>query len=750
MSVQTAGALSLGILLIALTSLFGQIAAPDTTISCPNVLWTDRQNVAINGNSIRKAGGVDNTWDAGAVSAQSIQSGDGYVEVTVDALDTYRMFGLGNGDSSAGYEDIEFAAYLSGDTLKVFEGGEERGSFGALAVGDVVRVAVAGGTVNYYHNGQFFYTSTVTVIPYPLIVDTSFSDTGARLSNVHLCIGAFTPPTPTPTQAPTVVATPTANPSCEPVAWANPINVTATGNSIQKTGGADNSWNAGAASTRAIQSGDGYVQATVDDITSHRMFGLSHGDTNANNGDIDFAAFLGGSALLAYERGLYRGVVGDLAVGDVVRVAVEGGVVRYYRNGNLVYTSATTPIYPLLVDTSINSTGGRITDVLICGADLGPSGLGTPTPAATSTVTSTPTVVVATATATATATQFSVLTPTQIRTPTSTLTAMPTATRSATRIPTQTATRTPTRIVVPTNTTAPFVTGTPAAGCPSFPADNIWHRNIAALPTLTLSDNYVASISTGGSLHANFGSGTWNGGPIGFPVITVPGTQPRVPISFQYAGDSDPGPYPVPTDAPIEGGPNSTGDRHVIVVDRDNCDLYELYNAFPQSDGSWQAGSGAHWNLNSNALRPNDWTSADAAGLPIYPSLVTYDEVQSGVIRHAMRFTAPDTQDVQIWPARHHSSGLSDPNKPPMGVRMRLKASVDISGYPTQLRVILQGLKDYGMFLADNGDPWEFDGMPDPRWNNNILQDLGNLHGSDFEAVDESSLMVDPNSGQSR
>ena len=167
-------------------------------------------------------------------------------------------------------------------------------------------------------------------------------------------------------------------------------------------------------------------------------------------------------------------------------------------------------------------------------------------------------------------------------------------------------------------------------------------------------------------------------------------------------------------------------------------------------DGSWDAGSGAKWLLTSNALRPDTWTSADAAGLPIYAGLARYDEVPAGVIHHALRFTAPSTQQAYMWPARHYASNSTDPNLPPMGLRVRLKASVDISGYPTQLRVILQALKDYGMFLADNGSSWYISGAPDERWDNDILHMAGNLHGSDFEAVDESGLMVDPNSGQSR
>jgi hypothetical protein len=222
-------------------------------------------------------------------------------------------------------------------------------------------------------------------------------------------------------------------------------------------------------------------------------------------------------------------------------------------------------------------------------------------------------------------------------------------------------------------------------------------------------------------------------------------------MDFTYSAESEPGPYPIPPDAPIEGGPDSDGDRHVAVIDTGSCVLYELYHAWPQPDGSWHAGSGARWDLKSNSLRPDGWTSADAAGLPLVPALVRYDEVMSGEIRHALRFTVPSTQKAHIWPARHDAGESHDPDLPPMGLRVRLKAGVSISGYPTEVRVILQALKDYGMFLADNGDPpWNIDGTPDERWNNRTLKMLENIKGSDLEAVDESGLMVDPNSGQSR
>src|SRR5205823_4070793 len=226
---------------------------------------------------------------------------------------------------------------------------------------------------------------------------------------------------------------------------------------------------------------------------------------------------------------------------------------------------------------------------------------------------------------------------TRTNTPPSTPTAPATGTPAGTNTPASTATGTNTSVSTSTATPTPAATGTPTGPCPMFPADNIWNRNIAALPTHALSSNYVNSIGLSTAVHADFGAGLWNGGPIGIPFVTVPGTQPLVPVSFTYADESDPGPYPVPTDAPIEGGPNSTGDRHVLVVNRDACTLYEMYYSFPHADGSWNADSGARFPLTSNALRPNTWTSADAAGLPILPGLVSYDEVASGVIRHAIR-----------------------------------------------------------------------------------------------------------------
>jgi len=290
----------------------------------------------------------------------------------------------------------------------------------------------------------------------------------------------------------------------------------------------------------------------------------------------------------------------------------------------------------------------------------------------------------------------------------------------------------------------------PAIGsCPVLPADNIWNTPIDTLPVAANSAAYINTIGSSKGLHADFGSGTWDGAPIGIPFVTVPGTTPKYPATFTYQSESDPGPYAIPLNTPIEGGPSSSGDRHVIAVDSDNCILYELYSAYPQN-GSWQAGSGAIFNLKSDALRPDTWTSTDAAGLPIFPGLVRYDEAASGAIRHAIRFTVPQTKKAHVWPARHDASSLTGAAYPPMGQRFRLKASFDISGFPSEVQVILTALKKYGLILADNGSSWYLSGAPDSRWNNDNLHLLGNVPGSAFEAVDVSSLMVDPNSGQAK
>ncbi len=297
--------------------------------------------------------------------------------------------------------------------------------------------------------------------------------------------------------------------------------------------------------------------------------------------------------------------------------------------------------------------------------------------------------------------------------------------------------------------TGPQDTGNGTIGCSVFPDDNIWNTPVDTLPVAANSTAYIASIGANTGVHPDFGSGTWDGGLIGIPYIVVTGTQPKVPIRFvEYGDESDPGPYPIPPDAPIEGGANASGDRHVLVVDAGNCMLYELYHAFPQADGSWHAGSGAIFDLQSNALRPANWTSADAAGLPILPGLVRYDEVAAGEIRHALRFTVPQTRREYVWPARHFASSLIDTAYPPMGQRFRLRADFDISGFSFEVQVILRALKKYGMIVADNGSSWYISGAPDERWNNEQLHELRQVLGSDFEAVDVSSLLLSPDSGQ--
>ncbi|MBP7687178.1 MAG: hypothetical protein KA765_04700 [Thermoflexales bacterium] len=286
------------------------------------------------------------------------------------------------------------------------------------------------------------------------------------------------------------------------------------------------------------------------------------------------------------------------------------------------------------------------------------------------------------------------------------------------------------------------------AGCPLQPADNIWNVPIDNLLPDANSAAYIDTIGLNAHVHADFGSGTWLGFPIGIPYTTVPGTQATFSVIFQWPGESDAGPYPIPPDVPIEGDPNGNGDRHILLVDRDNCTLYELHAAHKVGN-QWYAGSGAIFDLNSNALRPDTWTSADAAGLPILPGLARYDEVAAGEINHALRFTAPQTRGEYIWPARHEASNLTGAQYPPLGQRFRLKASFIIdNSFSPHAQVILRALKKYGMILADNGSSWYISGAPDERWDNDVLHELDVVYGSDFEAVDESSLMVNVNSGQ--
>jgi len=281
-------------------------------------------------------------------------------------------------------------------------------------------------------------------------------------------------------------------------------------------------------------------------------------------------------------------------------------------------------------------------------------------------------------------------------------------------------------------------------GCRVFPADNFWNVPVNTLPVHPNSAAWVDSIGRATGFHMDFGSGEWDGGPIGIPYNLTPAKTLLVPITFdEYGDESDPGPYPIAANPQIEWG----GDHHLLIVHAGECKLYELYHSHNEG-GVWYAGSAAVWDLNNNLLRPDGWTSADAAGLPILPGLARYDEISAGEIRHALRFTAEQTAGY-IWPARHQTD---DPQNslPPMGARFRLKASYDISGYPAELQVLLRAMQTYGIVLADNGSNWYVSGAPDARWDNDMLHLLDALQGGDFEAVDTSALMIDPNSAATR
>jgi hypothetical protein len=283
--------------------------------------------------------------------------------------------------------------------------------------------------------------------------------------------------------------------------------------------------------------------------------------------------------------------------------------------------------------------------------------------------------------------------------------------------------------------------GATIAGLQVFPPDNPWNRDVSLEPVDPNSANLIASIGLTTGLHPDFGT-VWNGAPNGIPFVVASGTQAKVPVTFTYADESDPGPYPIPSNAPIEGGSSSTGDRHILIIDKDNKRLYELFSAYPQGTG-WRAGSGAVFDLTSNQLRPSGWTSADAAGLPIFPGLARYDEavVQSS-INHALRFTVARTRRAYVAPATHYASSNTDPNLPPMGMRVRLKTGFDISSYPPSVRVILTALKKYGMFVADNGSNWYISGAPDPRWSDDDLATIRQVKGSDFEVVKMGAVVT--------
>jgi hypothetical protein len=279
-----------------------------------------------------------------------------------------------------------------------------------------------------------------------------------------------------------------------------------------------------------------------------------------------------------------------------------------------------------------------------------------------------------------------------------------------------------------------------------FPDDNLWNKDISASPVDSNSNAIITFIGTGVSVHADFGAGQYQGSTIGIPYTVVDAQQAMTPINYQAYGDeSDPGPMPISLSAPIEGDPNpGTGDRHVLVLDNVNCFLYELFSSYPQT-AAWNADSGAVWDLLADEQRPWTWTSADAAGLPVFPGLVRYDEIAAGQIRHAIRFTASKSKAAMTPPASHWAGNSTDPNAPPMGMRLRLKASFNGSSYSPANQVILAAMKKYGLILADNGSSMYISGAPDDRWDNNDLHNLGNLHASDFEVVQITPLYTSAN-----
>lgn len=273
------------------------------------------------------------------------------------------------------------------------------------------------------------------------------------------------------------------------------------------------------------------------------------------------------------------------------------------------------------------------------------------------------------------------------------------------------------------------------AGCPLFPATNAWNQRVDRLPVAVGSAAIVATIGASKGVHADFGSGLYKSKRIGIPYDVVTRKTKRSRVTFDYDDESDHVGYPIPRDVHLEGG----SDRHALLVDRDACRLYEL-GGLERRNGRWHAWAGATWRLRSNQLRPAGWTSADGAGLPILPGLARYDEVRAGAIRHALRFTVASTRRAYVYPARHYASDRTDPSFPPMGLRLRLRASFDTRGFPRQSRIVLGALKRYGMILADNGSDWYVSGAPDQRWSNDDLHSLGRVKGADFEVVDTSSL----------
>lgn len=295
--------------------------------------------------------------------------------------------------------------------------------------------------------------------------------------------------------------------------------------------------------------------------------------------------------------------------------------------------------------------------------------------------------------------------------------------------------------LVACSSSAPLASGGAVGHCPIFPADNAWNQDVSQMPVDAHSEAYLASMNAGAkNLHPDFGADP----TYGIPYVVVPGSQPKLPATFDYHDESDAGPYPIPLNAPIEGGPSGGGDRHVIAIDKDHCKLYELYDAHPQSS-SWKAGSGAIFDLESNLSRNDGWTSADAAGLPIFPGLVRYEEaVTAGAIKHALRFTAQHTQNAFVHPATHGASDSNDTSLPPMGTRVRLKSSFEVSSFTGPAKAILVAMQTYGMLLADNGSDWYVSGSTDARWNDDALDPLKKVPASAFEVVQLGSIIPQP------
>ena len=309
-------------------------------------------------------------------------------------------------------------------------------------------------------------------------------------------------------------------------------------------------------------------------------------------------------------------------------------------------------------------------------------------------------------------------------------------------------------------------------GCQVFPTSNVWNTPVVGLPVHASSGTWITRMGAGTGLHMDFGSGEWDGGKIGIPLDSVPNGQANVAVNYSILGwpsESDAGPFPILPDPQIEGEPgNATGDRHILTLRQGACELYELYYAYPDGEvaqaqnddwpdefectagtGGWCAASGAVYDLSSNELRPDGWTSADAAGLPILPGLARYEEVVAGEIRHALRFTTSPTHDsTYLWPARHKASNEHTQTNPPMGIRVRLRADYPLAGFSAHARRLLVAMKRYGMILADNGSDWYVSGIPNEGWDNEVLHELDVVEGSSFEVVDESSLQIDPDSGE--